>query len=130
MKKFTLIVGILVAANILYAQGNQGRMRERAQVKIEEHKQRLNLTEAQIADLKQLKEEMKPQLEKIREDASLSKSDKMRAHADLLDERSAEVEKILNDEQLAELEVIKKEVHEQRKERMEKRKDRRDGRDG
>ncbi len=125
MKKFTLIIGLIVAANILYAQGKREKLREGAQVKIEEYKERLNLTEDQLADLKVLREEMKPQLEEIRQNESLTKPDKMRAHADLLEERQEEVEKILDDEQLAELAVIRKEVMEKRAERREKRKERR-----
>lgn len=128
MKKITLIIGILIAANILYGQGKRDHMRQKAQVKIEEHKERLNLTEEQVADLKSLKEKMKPQFEEIRKDESLTKSDKMRAQADLLDERKEEVEKILDDEQLEELEKIRKEVQERREERMGKRKERREGR--
>ena len=130
MKKFTLIIGILVAANVLNAQGRKEKAREKVEIKIAEHKERLNLTEDQVGDLKKLREEMKPQLEEIRKDESLSRSDKMRAHADLLDERDAELEKILDEDQLAELDEIRKEVQKQREERMEKRRERRAGDDG
>ncbi len=129
MKKFTLIIGILVAANVLNAQGRKEKAREKVEIKIAEHKERLNLTEDQVGDLKKLREEMKPQLEEIRKDESLSRSDKMRAHADLLDERDAELEKILDEDQLAELDEIRKEVQKQREERMEKRRERRAGDD-
>ena len=129
MKKFTLIIGILVAANVLNAQGRKEKVREKVEIKIAEHKERLNLTEDQVGDLKKLREEMKPQLEEIRKDESLSRSDKMRAHADLLDERDAELEKILDEDQLAELDEIRKEVQKQREERMEKRRERRAGDD-
>jgi len=121
MKKFTLIIGILVAANILYAQDKSERIRGKARVKIEEHKDRLNLSEDQIADLKSLKEEMKPEFEKLKTNESLSRPDKMRAHANLIEEREAAVAEILDEEQLAELEVIRKEVKERRKERRENR---------
>ena len=130
MKKFTLIIGILVAANVLNAQGRKEKAQEKVEIKIAEHKERLNLTEDQVGDLKKLREEMKPQLEEIRKDESLSRSDKMRAHADLLDERDAELEKILDEDQLAELDEIRKEVQKQREERMEKRRERRAGDDG
>lgn len=131
MKKITLIIGILIAANILYAQNKKGKMRHRAEVRIEEHKERLNLSEDQVEDLEKLKQEMKPQFEEIKKNESLSRPDKMRAHADLLEERQTEVEKILDDEQLAELEEIRKEFHERRKERMEERDERRgERRDG
>ena len=129
MKKITLIIGILVAANLIYAQGKREKVREKVQVKIAEHKERLNLTEDQLTELKDLKEEMKPQFEELRKDESLSRSDKMRAHADLLDEREAEFAKILDEDQLAELEEIREEVRSQLEERMEKRRERREGND-
>ena len=124
MKRFTLIIGILVAANILYAQNRREKVRDRAELKIEEYKVRLNLTDEQVTDLQELREEMKPEFEEIKKNESLSRSDKMRAHADLLDERSTEVEKILDDTQLAEWEEIKKEVKAKRAEHREKRKER------
>ena len=126
MKKITLILGILVAANILVAQNKRAEVRERGKVKIEEFKDRLNLTEAQVADLQQLREEMKPDFEALKKDESMSRPDKMRAHADLIEERQAEVEKILDDEQLAEWKEIQKEVKEKRGERRERRHDRRE----
>ena len=126
MKKITLILGILVAANILVAQNKRAEVRERGKVKIEEYKDRLNLTEAQVTDLQQLREEMKPDFEALKKNESMSRPDKMRAHADLIEERQAEVEKILDDEQLAEWEEIQKEVKEKRGERRERRHDRRE----
>ena len=126
MQKLTLIIGLLVAANILFAQGKREQMREKAEVKIEEYKERLNLTEDQVADLKELRESIKPELEAIRKDESKSRSEKMRAHADIIEKQEEEVAKILNDEQLTELEVIKKEVRENVKKRRDRRRDRRD----
>ena len=126
MKKITLILGILVAANILVAQNKRAEVRERGKVKIEAYKDRLNLSEAQVADLQQLREEMKPDFEALKKNESMSRPDKMRAHADLIEERQAEVEKILDDEQLAEWEEIRKEVKEKRGERRERRHDRRE----
>ena len=95
------------------------------EIKLEDYKERLNLTEDQVSDLKKVRESMKPELEALRADESKSRSDKMRAHADLIDKREAEVAKILNKEQLAELEVIKKEMKEKHMERREDRKERR-----
>lgn len=126
MKKITLILGILVAANILVAQNKRAEVRERGKVKIEEYKDRLNLTETQVADLQQLREEMKPDFEALKKNESMSRPDKMRAHAGLIEERQAEVEKILDDEQLAEWEEIRKEVKEKRGDRRERRHDRRE----
>lgn len=129
MKKLTLIIGLLTAASILVAQEKRDAIRGKAEVKIEEYKERLNLTENQIDELKKMREGLKPELDAIREDEAKSRSEKMRAHADLIEKQEKEVTKILDDEQLSELEVIKKEIREKRSERREKRKERRgDGR--
>ncbi|WP_370089393.1 hypothetical protein [Ekhidna sp.] len=127
MKKLTLIIGLLVAGNILYAQDRRQELREKVEVKIEEYKERLDLTEDQVADLKKLRESMKPELDELRDDDEKSRSAKMRAHADIIEKREAEVAKILNQEQLAELEVIKKEIKTNAENRREKRKERRGG---
>lgn len=129
MKKLALIIGLVVAANILFAQGKREMMRERAEIKIEEYKERLNLTDDQVEELKKVREEMKPEFEALRKDESKSRSDKMRAHADLIDKREARVSEILSEEQMAELKVIQKENKQKRMEMREKRKERRgDGR--
>ncbi len=127
MKKITLLIGLLVAVNILLAQDRREAAREKAKVKIEEYKERLELTEDQIAELKKLREGAKPELEAIRNDDSKSRSEKMRAQADIMENQEAEVAKILNEDQLAELEVIKKEVRANREKRRDKRKERRGG---
>lgn len=126
MKKLMLIVGLLVAANILFAQGRRDAMNEKAEIRIEEYKERLNLDEDQLKELKALKESIKPELDAIRNDESKARSEKMRAHADLVEKRETEVARILNDEQMAELEVIKKEMREKMEKRMRERKKRRD----
>lgn len=127
MKKLTLIIGLLVAGNILYAQDRRQEIRGKVEVKIEEYKERLNLSEDQVTDLKKLRESMKPELDELRNDDEKSRSEKMRAHADIIEKREAEVAKILNQEQLAELEVIKNEVKANTESRREKRKERRGG---
>ncbi len=125
MKKITLLIGLLVAVNILFAQDRRGSAKEKAKIKIEEYKSRLELTEDQLADLKKLREEAKPELEAIRKDESKSRSEKMRARAEIMENQENEVASILNEEQLAELEVIKKEVRESVQKRRDRRKERR-----
>jgi acyl-CoA reductase-like NAD-dependent aldehyde dehydrogenase len=129
MQKLILIIGLLVATNILFAQGKREQMREKVEVKIEEYKDRLDLSDDQVADLKAMRESMKPELEAIRKDESMKRSEKMRAHADIIEKQEEEMAKILNDDQLTELEIIKKEVRENVKKRKDRRRDRRgDGR--
>ena len=125
MKKITLLIGLLVAVNILFAQDRREAMKEKAKVKIEEYKERLELTDNQVADLKKLREEAKPELEAIRKDESKSRSEKMRARADIMENQEKEISNILNEDQLAELEVIRKEVRANMEKRRERRKERR-----
>ncbi len=127
MKKFALIIGLIVAANILFAQGKKEMMREKAELKIEEYKERLNLTDNQVDELKKVREEMKPEFEALRKDESKSRSDKMRAHADLIDKREAKVAEILTEDQFAELKVIQEENKQKRMDVREKRQERRGG---
>lgn len=129
MRKLSLIIGLIAAANILFAQERRAIAREKAEVRFEEYKDRLNLTDDQLADLKQVKEDMRPDMESLKKDETLSRSDKMRAHADLIEKREAEVAEILDDEQLAELAVIKEEIKANKQRRKGARKARRgDGR--
>jgi len=129
MRKLSLIIGLIAAANILFAQDRREMAREKAEVRFEEYKDRLNLTDDQLTELKQVKADMKPEMEALKNDESLSRSDKMRAHADLIEKREAEVAEILDDEQLAELAVIKEEIKANKQRRKGARKARRgDGR--
>ena len=129
MRKIALIIGLLVAGTIVLAQDKREELREKREIKIEEYRERLELSDAQISDLKKLRVDAKPQLDEIRNDTSKSKSDKMRALAAIMEKQEKEVAEILNDEQLTELEAIKKEVRENQEVRREKRKERRgDGR--
>ncbi|MEQ9467582.1 MAG: hypothetical protein RLN88_09230 [Ekhidna sp.] len=111
MRKLTLLIGLIVAVNILFAQGRREQVKERVKIKIEEYKDRLDLTEDQVVELKKVRESMQPELDALRADEGKSRSEKMRAHADIIEKREAEVARILDDEQLAELEVIKKEIN-------------------
>lgn len=129
MKKVTLIIGILVAVNVLMAQGPKDQRGPRGErgVKIEEFKERLELSDDQIEKLKIVKDDLKPELEALRKDDSMTRPDKMRVHADLVEKRENEVAKILSEDQLAELDVIKSELREKHRERKE---GRRKGRHG
>lgn len=121
MKKITLIVSMLVLISMVSAQEPQGQKRgpkgDRAEMKIEKLQEHLELTDDQVADLKKLSEDMKPEFEEIRNDESLERPDKMRAHADLIEKRDAEVAKILTEEQLTKLEELKEKRKAKRKER-------------
>lgn len=112
--------------NILVAQTRE-EARAKAEVKIEEYKERLNLSEEQVQQVKDLRTKYRPEFQSIRDDESKTKSDKMRARADLMDEREAELEEILDDEQMAELKVIRSEMRENAKARKENRRGRRGG---
>lgn len=108
MKKLLILVGVLVAINCVSAQEGMHERRAHAQKRIEVYKERLQLSDAQIESLQSLKEKHRPEMQQIREDESISRSDKMRATADLIDQHEKEMASILTDQQLEEWEVIKK----------------------
>ncbi|NQZ79216.1 MAG: hypothetical protein HRT61_24315 [Ekhidna sp.] len=115
MRKGKLIIALLAAAFTLFAQDSK---EERRQLRIEEYTERLNLTPNQTAELKELRESLKPELKAIKMDPSKSRSEKMRAHADVIEKRENEIAQILTAEQMAELKRIKserKEMFQQRK---------------
>lgn len=126
MKKLALLAGILVAINIVSAQDSPERTpRERAKIKIEEFKERLQLTDDQIDDIKAMKEKYRPEFEDIKKDESKSKSDKMRAAADIIEKQEANMASILNEDQMAEWKEIQGEVRDRRHKRRERKRERR-----
>ena len=127
MKKVTLIIGILLAANILFAQGRKEEMRERAKAQIEEYRERLELSDEQIADIKEIREKYKPEMQEIRKDETKSRSEKMRAAADVVEKQEADMAEILTPEQQEEWKEIKVEIKEKREERRERKRVRRGG---
>ena len=129
MKKITLIFGILIACNSILAQGRPDGPPpgERDKVKIEEYKTRLQLSDDQVSELRAMKEKYKPQMEEIRTDESKTRSEKMRAAADVIEKQEAEIASILSEEQLTEWEKIREEVKANREERRERPKERRKG---
>lgn len=122
MKRITLLVGILAAANILFAQNKREMVREKAPAKIEQYHLRLDLSEAQVTELKRLKEKYHPEMEAIRSNDATSKSDKMRAAADVIEKREKEVSSILTTEQEAEWKAIQDEMQERRQQHRERQK--------
>jgi hypothetical protein len=115
MQKVMLFIGILMVGNIVMAQGKQ-QEKQRAEVKLEEYKERLNLSDEQIDQWKDLKEKYKPELKSIRSDESKSKADKMRAAADVIDKKEEELANILSENQFAELQIIRNEEKQKMKE--------------
>lgn len=119
MKKVSLLIGILMAGSILFAQDKkQGK--PRAEIKFEDYKERLELTDDQVEDWKDLREKYKPELKSIRSDETKSKADKMRAAADIVELQQEELANILSENQFAELQIIREEVKQNRKNRRSK----------
>lgn len=102
MKKFIILLGILVAANVLVAQ-ERGRGEDRR----EELKQLLDLSDEQASQLEAVHQKYKPEFQNIKQDESITRSDKMRAAADLMDQREADVQSILTQDQFEKLTLIK-----------------------
>ena len=130
MKKVTLIIGILLATNILFAQGRREDAKGKAKAKIEEYKERLNLSDEQLADIKEIREKYKPEMQEIRNDEATSKSDKMRAAADVIEKQEAEMAELLTSEQQEEWKEIRAEIKERREVRRERRRERNGKKDG
>lgn len=127
MKKISLIIGLLIAANILLAQGARTPVRQEAREEIEDYKERLNLSDDQTAEIREIKKKYRPQLQEVRSDSSLSRSDKMRSTADIYEKQDAEIAEVLTDEQNEEWKEIKAEVKANKDQRQEKRGQRRNG---
>ncbi len=111
-----------MAANVLVAQETETS--EKLKDKREEIKSRLNLTDEQAEQLIELREKYKPELKSIRDDDSKSKSEKLRAVADLIDQKDADLKEILTENQIAELSTIRGEIREKRRDHRERMRDR------
>lgn len=118
MKKLLLFLGIMIATNVIMAQGRPSK--EQVQVKLEEYKDRLNLTDDQVAEWKEIRKKYQPQLKDIRSDESLKKSDKKKAAADVIAKIDGEVMAMLNEDQQAEYKVIRSEIKANAKKRRRK----------
>lgn len=135
MKKLTLILGLILAAGILFAQqeGQKPRKQQR-EMNIEQLRERLNLSDEQFASLQAIHQEMQPKMQALRQDDSKSKAEKMRAQADLIEEREQKVAAILNQQQLTELRAMQAErreqVRERRKNMQERKSNAQQGRQG
>ena len=125
MKKLIVMLGVIVAAHIVTAQDTNESSKNRKEVKIEELKTRLDLTDEQVAQIKELREKYRPEIEAIKNDETKSRSDKMRATADIIDSREADMTQILNEQQMMEMKVVRQEMQTQRKARKERMRDRR-----
>lgn len=118
MKKLIIVLGILVAANVVVAQDSE-TTNERVETRKKEIKDRLELTDEQAGQLQELREKYRPEVQSIRSDESKTKSEKLRAVADLVDQKNTDLQGILSQNQIAELSVIRKEIHVKRKEHRE-----------
>ncbi|MEP1095152.1 MAG: hypothetical protein ABJG78_08580 [Cyclobacteriaceae bacterium] len=119
MKKLIIVLGILVAANVLIAQDSEW-LEERIESRRQAINDRLDLTDEQFEQLKELREKYRPEIQSIRTDESKTRSEKMRAVADLVDEKNSDLTGILSQNQMAELTVLRKEMQAKRKLHREK----------
>ncbi|MFK7954175.1 MAG: hypothetical protein AB8B73_15100 [Ekhidna sp.] len=113
MQKVILMIGMVLVASIAFAQG-EGK-KDKPEIKIEEYKERLELSDNQVSDLKEMREKYRPQLREIRSDKSKDKADKMRAAADVMDLQQEELATILSESQFAELQIIREEAKRKKK---------------
>lgn len=106
MRKITLILGILIAGNVLFAQDTT-KKGKKAKAKIETYKEELGLTDTQLADLKGIEETSKEEMEALKSDASLTDEAKKESRKAINEKRQAGIASVLNEDQLAQWEEIK-----------------------
>lgn len=119
MKKLLLIIGILIAANVLLAQEEKSTG-DKAENFKEKLKNRLELTADQESQLKELRKKYGSELKSIRTDEEKLKSEKLYAAAAMMEKKESELASILSAKQLSELRTIKKEVRQKRINRRER----------
>ena len=113
MKKLLLVIGILIAANIVFAQ--EVKSAEERAVKFKEKlRERMELAPDQETQLKELREKYRPELRSIRNNEEKSKSEKLYAAAVIVEQREKDLAKILSEKQLQELRTIKNEVRQKK----------------
>lgn len=109
MKKLLLLIGVLTAGNILYAQ-HAITYEERVVKSKERIRERLDLGAEQELQLKEWQGKYAPDLKAIRRDTEKSRSEKLYAMAAIQAKREQELALILSEKQLEELQLMKKEV--------------------
>ena len=119
MKQAILLIGMLVAGNILFGQ-EKHPPREIPETKIEKLKERLELTDEQVREWKEMEEKYRPELKEIRNDDSKERHEKMRAAADVMEKQQEELTKILTEDQFTELQIIREEVKRKKKKRRKR----------
>lgn len=114
LKAFTLFALVFYSFN-LSAQhpegkhhGHRGEMMEKMINSID------NLSDEQKSQIRELHKNMKPKMEVIRNDESLSREEKRKKMMSLRDEMDAEMKKILTEEQYQQLEAKRKEMRKKR----------------
>ncbi len=109
MQKVILLIGMMVVGNIILAQEKHSPT-EGAGIRLEKIKERLELSDDQVNDWKEVKEKYRPELKEIREDETKNKPEKMRAAADVMEKQEADLAAFLSEDQFAELQIIREEA--------------------
>lgn len=115
MKKLILLLGIVVAGYAATAQQPKHGMDNPE--KIEVFKEKLNLSDEQVDQMKALRKKHLEEMKAVKGDQSLSRADKMRKMADAVESHDEKLSEILTEEQMAELKTMR----EQRKQKGKKR---------
>jgi len=115
MKKLILLLGIVVAGYAVTAQQPQHGMDKSE--KIEVLKEKLDLSDEQVDQMKALRKMHMEAMKAVKDDQSLSRADKIRKMADAVEAHDEKLSEILTEEQMAEL----KSMREQRKQKGKQR---------
>lgn len=126
MTTMKFFVATLMMVSVMQMSAQERPIREKTRTKVEEYKQRLNLTDEQSEQMKTIRAKYQPELEQIRK-SEQTRGDKLRAAAEVADQMDAEVEKVLTPAQMDEWKKIKKEVAENMSQRRKAIRERRGG---
>lgn len=126
MTTMKFFVATLMMVSVMQLSAQERPIREKTRTKVEEYKQRLNLTDEQSEQMKTIRAKYQPELEQIRK-SEQTRGDKLRAAAEVADQMDAEVEKVLTPAQMDEWKKIKKEVAENMSQRRKAIRERRGG---
>lgn len=126
MTTMKFFAATLMMVSVMQLSAQERPIREKTRAKVEEYKQRLNLTDEQSEQMKTIRAKYQPELEQIRK-SEQTRGDKLRAAAEVADQMDAEVEKVLTPAQMDEWKKIKKEVAENMSQRRKAIRERRGG---
>jgi Spy/CpxP family protein refolding chaperone len=129
MKKSLMLAGALMMSTLIFAQNDddsRGDHHKRRGDRGEEMKTVLSLDDTQYNSIKEINKKYGEKQKALRQDSTMQRDDRFKAHKILQEQRTKEVNKVLTKEQSTKWTSYKKERAEKRKAEFEKRSKERD----